>query len=64
MTVGCHPTRCTEFEIHPDGPEAYFNELKAMLDNPEAKSKIVAIGECGLGKDTWRPIFSSANDSS
>ncbi|KAG0036940.1 TatD DNase [Podila clonocystis] len=51
MTVGCHPTRSTEFESHPDGPEAYFNELKAMLDNPEAKSKIVAIGECGLDYD-------------
>ncbi|KAG0334569.1 TatD DNase [Podila horticola] len=51
MTVGCHPTRCTEFESHPDGPEAYFNELKALLDNPEAKNKIVAIGECGLDYD-------------
>ncbi|KAF9111527.1 TatD DNase [Mortierella sp. AM989] len=51
MTVGCHPTRCSEFESHSDGPEGYFNELKAMLDNPEAKRKIVAIGECGLDYD-------------
>ncbi|KAF9211253.1 TatD DNase [Podila verticillata] len=51
MTVGCHPTRSSEFESHPNGPEAYFNELKAMLDSPESKSKIVAIGECGLDYD-------------
>lgn len=51
MTVGCHPTRCSEFESHADGPEGYFNALKAYLDNPETKGKVVAIGECGLGKD-------------
>lgn len=51
MTVGCHPTRSSEFESHPDGPEGYFNALKAYLNNPETKGKVVAIGECGLGKD-------------
>ncbi|KAF9913509.1 TatD DNase [Lobosporangium transversale] len=51
MTVGCHPTRCSEFEAHESGPEAYFNALKTILDNPEARSKIVAIGECGLDYD-------------
>ncbi|KAF9282172.1 TatD DNase [Mortierella alpina] len=51
MTVGCHPTRCSEFESHPEGPEAYFGALKAMLENPDAKKKIVAIGECGLDYD-------------
>jgi len=50
MTVGCHPTRCSEFESHKGGPEGYFNALKDMLANPSAKGKIVAIGECGLGK--------------
>ncbi|CAO3570889.1 unnamed protein product [Mortierella alpina] len=51
MTVGCHPTRCSEIESHPEGPEAYFGALKAMLENPDAKQKIVAIGECGLDYD-------------
>ncbi|KAG0062163.1 TatD DNase [Linnemannia elongata] len=51
MTIGCHPTRCSEFESHPDGPEGYFNALKAYLDNPETKGKVVAIGECGLDYD-------------
>ncbi|KAF8948536.1 TatD DNase [Haplosporangium gracile] len=51
MTVGCHPTRCSEFESHADGPEGYFNALKAYLDNPETKGKVVAIGECGLDYD-------------
>ncbi|KAF9573089.1 TatD DNase [Mortierella alpina] len=51
MTVGCHPTRCSEFESHPEGPEAYFGALKTMLENPDAKQKIVAIGECGLDYD-------------
>ncbi|KAG0358391.1 TatD DNase [Gamsiella multidivaricata] len=51
MTVGCHPTRCSEFESHTDGPEGYFNALTAFLEKPEAKTKVVAIGECGLDYD-------------
>ena len=53
MTVGCHPTRCSEFEKHKGGPEAYFNALKGLLSDPAAKDKIVAIGECGLGKEGY-----------
>ncbi|KAF9925929.1 TatD DNase [Linnemannia zychae] len=51
MTVGCHPTRCSEFDGYAGGPDGYFNALKIYLDNPETKGKIVAIGECGLDYD-------------
>ena len=47
--MGCHPTKCSEFEKHKDGPEAYFNALKGFLTNPAAVGKVVAIGECGFG---------------
>lgn len=30
-TVGVHPTRCSEFEAHPGGPDAYMTELQARL---------------------------------
>ncbi|KAL1139745.1 hypothetical protein AAG570_006723 [Ranatra chinensis] len=45
-TVGCHPTRCKEFE---DDPESYFEGLSKIIENGE--SNIVAVGECGLDYD-------------
>ncbi|KAF1797470.1 hypothetical protein FB192DRAFT_1175250 [Mucor lusitanicus] len=47
-TVGCHPTRCSEFEKHKDGPQAYYDELLKLATSSKS---VVAIGECGLDYD-------------
>ncbi|KAI8388485.1 uncharacterized protein BYT42DRAFT_592390 [Radiomyces spectabilis] len=47
-TVGCHPTRCDEFDAFEQGPQGYFDALLAIA---KQHAKVVAIGECGLDYD-------------
>jgi TatD DNase family protein len=44
-TVGCHPTRCDEFNTSND-PNAYLDSLSQLIK--DGGSKIVALGEFGL----------------
>jgi len=51
-TIGCHPTRSTEFEKDPSG---YFRALdELVVANLSGPGRVVAIGECGLDYDRTR----------
>lgn len=53
-TAGCHPTRTSEMEACPDGPQMYLSRLSELIRSSQAgtsPSKIVAVGECGLDYD-------------
>merc|ERR1719369_546447 len=46
-TVGCHPTRCDEFDQF--GESEYYSELLKLIN--ENREHVVAIGEFGLDYD-------------
>ena len=45
-TVGCHPTRCSEFESS-SNPDKYLSDLIQLATSSD---RVVAFGECGLGE--------------
>ncbi|KAK0564288.1 hypothetical protein OC844_001784 [Tilletia horrida] len=48
-TLGCHPTRATQFDAHPGGSAGFARDLRDLVQR--AGGKCVALGECGLDKD-------------
>ncbi|KTW29870.1 hypothetical protein T552_01074 [Pneumocystis carinii B80] len=50
-TVGCHPTRVTEFEKYPEGPEEYLKEIYKLALFGKKVGKVVSFGEIGLDYD-------------
>ncbi|KAF7320128.1 Deoxyribonuclease tatd [Mycena kentingensis (nom. inval.)] len=54
FTIGCHPTRSSEFESHKGGSDAYLAALDNLIAKylkPGQTGRVVAIGECGLDYD-------------
>lgn len=47
-TVGVHPTRCAEFESEAYTADEHMEKLLRLII--ENREKVVAIGECGLGR--------------
>ncbi|KAG4306248.1 hypothetical protein PORY_000236 [Pneumocystis oryctolagi] len=50
-TVGCHPTRVTEFEKYPEGPDKYLEEIQKLALFGKSIGKVASFGEIGLDYD-------------
>ncbi|CAE6542159.1 unnamed protein product [Rhizoctonia solani] len=51
-TVGCHPTRSSQFDSFKGGPAAYLDRLDQLIaSHLTGKGRCVAVGECGLDYD-------------
>ncbi|KAH7334389.1 hypothetical protein B0J17DRAFT_673142 [Rhizoctonia solani] len=51
-TVGCHPTRSSQFDSFKGGPEAYLERLDQLIaSHLTGRGRCVAVGECGLDYD-------------
>ena len=49
-TIGCHPTRSSQFDKFNGGPSAYLDALDALIgEHLLGEGRVVAVGECGLG---------------
>ena len=49
-TIGCHPTRSSQFDKFKGGPSAYLDALDELVEKHlRGKGRVVAVGECGLG---------------
>lgn len=52
-TVGCHPTRSSQFDSFKGGPAAYLERLDQLIGSHlTGRGRCVAVGECGLGKNS------------
>ncbi|OLL23010.1 Deoxyribonuclease Tat-D [Neolecta irregularis DAH-3] len=50
-TVGCHPTRCSQFDNYPHGPLQYLKQLEILATQGKQQGLVCAWGELGLDYD-------------